>query len=284
MGYVNEYDRITGIAPGSLTETIYAGAGAGTGKTRALVNRIVSLLLDQSCMAENIVAITFTLSAASELRQRVREELENRLEQARNNSNVEDQQKFAQILTTIDRAFIGTIHSFAHSFLIERPIDVGLPPVFELMDEIQSVERFQQEWDEWLDSALDNSEFSQAFMTAQTLGLVSPFKKLRMLADEFHADFDLVQQKGKLTFSEKTASVEKSLRAIKSKFACAMDKRVICDNEQNAMAKALDTNISSALSLINDALEDGPDEDQLNVLSQLDTYAPSGFKPGQTIT
>ena len=281
MSHASEYDRITGVAPGSLAQTIYAGAGAGTGKTRALVNRIVSLLLDQSCMPENIVAITFTLSAASELRQRVREELENRLGQARNNSNVEDQQKFAQILATIDRAFIGTIHSFAHNLLIERPIDVGLPPVFELMDEIQSVERFQQEWDEWLDSVLDNPEFSQAFMTAQTLGLVSPFKKLRMLADEFHADFDLVQRQGRLTFSEKTASVEKSLRAIKSKFACAMDKRGICANDQNAMAKALDTKISSALSLIDDALQDGPGEDQLSVLTQLKTYAPSRFKPEQ---
>ena len=281
MGHANEYDRITGIAPGSLAQTIYAGAGAGTGKTAALVNRIVSLLIDQSCMPENIVAITFTVTAASELRQRVREELETRLEEARNNSNVEDQQKFAQILTNIDRAFIGTIHSFAHSLLTERPIDVDLPPVFELMDEIQSIERFQQEWDEWLESVLDNSEFSQAFMTAQTLGVVSPFKNLRKIADEFHADFDLVRRKGKLTFSGKTASVEKSLRAIKSKFACAMDKRDICKNDQNAMAKALDTDVFLALSLINDALEDGPDEDQLNVLSQLDTYAPSGFKPGQ---
>ena len=280
MGPANEYDRITGVAPGSLAQTIYAGAGAGTGKTRALVNRIVSLLINQSCMPENIVAITFTITAASELRQRVREELENRLEQARNNSNVEDQQQYTQILANIDRAFIGTIHSFAHSLLIERPIDVGLPPVFELMDEIQSVERFQREWDEWLESVLDNSEFSQAFMTAQTLGLVSPFKNLRMLADEFHVDFDLVQRKGKLAFSEKTASVEKSLRAIKSKFASAMDKRDCCENDQNAMANALDTNISSALLLIDDVLEDGPEEDQLNVLSQLKTYAPRGYKPG----
>jgi ATP-dependent exoDNAse (exonuclease V) beta subunit len=280
MGHANEYDRITGVAPGSLAQTIYAGAGAGTGKTRALVNRIVSLLLDQSCMPENIVAITFTVAAASELRQRVREELENRLEQARNNSNVEDQQKFAQILATIDRAFIGTIHSFAHSLLTERPIDVGLPPVFELMDEIQSIERFQQEWDEWLESVLDNSEFSQAFMTAQTLGVVSPFKNLRKIADDFHADFDLVRRKGKLTFSGKTASVEKSLRAIKSKFASAIDKRDYCGNDQNAMAKALDTNISSALLLIDDVLEDASGEDHLNVLSQLKTYAPRGYKPG----
>ena len=100
MGIANEYDRIIGVAPDSLAQTIYAGAGAGTGKTRALVNRIVSLLVDQSCMPENLVAITFTITAASELRQRVREELENRLEQARNNSNVEDQQKFLLDLTS----------------------------------------------------------------------------------------------------------------------------------------------------------------------------------------
>ena len=40
-----EYERITGAASGSLDETLYVDAGAGTGKTRALVRRIVSLLL-----------------------------------------------------------------------------------------------------------------------------------------------------------------------------------------------------------------------------------------------
>ena len=37
-------DRIVGTAAGSLGETIYAGAGAGTGKTQALVERIANLV------------------------------------------------------------------------------------------------------------------------------------------------------------------------------------------------------------------------------------------------
>ncbi|MCH8139309.1 MAG: UvrD-helicase domain-containing protein [Proteobacteria bacterium] len=71
------------MADGSLTETIYAGAGAGTGKTQALVERIANLVTRGGVRPENIAAITFTVAAASELRQRVREELEKRLEQAR---------------------------------------------------------------------------------------------------------------------------------------------------------------------------------------------------------
>ena len=75
-------DRIVGTAAGSLDETIYAGAGAGTGKTQALVERIANLVTMGGVKPENIAAITFTVAAASELRQRVRQQLEERLDEA----------------------------------------------------------------------------------------------------------------------------------------------------------------------------------------------------------
>ena len=71
-------DHIVGSVRGSLARTIYAGAGAGTGKTQALVERIANLIINADVRPENIAAVTFTNAAASELRQRVREELERR--------------------------------------------------------------------------------------------------------------------------------------------------------------------------------------------------------------
>ena len=109
-------DRIVGIADGSLAETIYAGAGAGTGKSQALVERIANLVTRGGVKPENIAAITFTVAAASELRQRVREELEKRLERARK-KGTDDESKLASALDSLDAAFIGTIHSFAQSLL-----------------------------------------------------------------------------------------------------------------------------------------------------------------------
>ena len=58
-----------------LNETLFVEAGAGSGKTSALVDRIVALVLDGLPM-ERIAAITFTDRAATELRDRVRHSLE----------------------------------------------------------------------------------------------------------------------------------------------------------------------------------------------------------------
>ena len=56
-------------------QDIVVTAGAGTGKTRTLVARYLSLLADKVPMRE-IVAITFTKKAAREMRNRIREEVD----------------------------------------------------------------------------------------------------------------------------------------------------------------------------------------------------------------
>ena len=55
-----ERDRIAG----DLATTLFVEAGAGTGKTRALVDRIVSLVIS-GIPVEHIAAITFTDRAAT---------------------------------------------------------------------------------------------------------------------------------------------------------------------------------------------------------------------------
>ena len=112
-------DRIVGTTADSLGATIYAGAGAGTGKTQALVERIANLVTFGGVKPENIAAITFTVAAASELRQRVRQQLEERLEAARTGVDTDASQALSSALSSLDSAFIGTIHSFAQSLLRE---------------------------------------------------------------------------------------------------------------------------------------------------------------------
>src|SRR5215218_8717516 len=67
---------------GDLDATFFVEAGAGTGKTRTLVDRIVNLVLRGRVRMERLAAITFTDAAAAELRDRVREGLERAAEHA----------------------------------------------------------------------------------------------------------------------------------------------------------------------------------------------------------
>ena len=64
------------ITTEGLDELLFVEAGAGTGKTKQLVDRVVALVLDRGVPMREIAAITFTEAAASELRARIREAFE----------------------------------------------------------------------------------------------------------------------------------------------------------------------------------------------------------------
>ena len=103
-------------------------AGAGSGKTSALVGRMVALIRTGTVAVHEIAAVTFTRKAAGELRQRFQEELE------RNRSTPErtpdDLSKLDRALQDIDQAFMGTIHAFCARLLRERPLEAGVDPAF----------------------------------------------------------------------------------------------------------------------------------------------------------
>ena len=67
-----ERDRLVS----ELERTFFVEAGAGTGKTAAVVSAIVARVAAGRLAMERLVAITFTIAAAGELRVRIREELE----------------------------------------------------------------------------------------------------------------------------------------------------------------------------------------------------------------
>jgi ATP-dependent helicase/nuclease subunit A len=106
-------------------------AGAGTGKTRTLVGRYLSLL-DERVPLRKIVAITFTLRAAREIRNRVREEVRRFLE-----TEPEQQESWREAYDGLDAARIGTIHSLCAEILRRHPVEAGLDPRFAMLEEGQ---------------------------------------------------------------------------------------------------------------------------------------------------
>ena len=172
----------------SLDETLFVEAGAGTGKTEALVGRIVTLITEGYARIGNIAAITFTDLAAAELKERVR---------ARLNSVVNDiaqpaanRHRCRDAIRGFDSASIQTLHSFARQLLRERPLDVGLPPSFEVIEAIESDINFQQRWQKWLDEVLDSEELSPTLARAISLGL--GVDQLRSVAVSFYRNLDLL--------------------------------------------------------------------------------------------
>ena len=111
-------------------------AGAGSGKTRVLVERYLRLLEgagDTDPFAA-ILAVTFTEKAAREMRERVRLTLERR---ARAGAPIERARQAAR-LAAVESARIGTIHSFCATLLRAHPVETGLDPRFAVLDEVEA--------------------------------------------------------------------------------------------------------------------------------------------------
>ncbi|MDP3487041.1 MAG: UvrD-helicase domain-containing protein, partial [Bacillota bacterium] len=130
-----------------LTTTFIVEAGAGSGKTTNLVQRMVSLVSTGTCRIEHLAAITFTRKAAAELKSRFQIKLEKALRVA---TDATEHERLAYTLDNLHLAFLGTIHSFCSRLLRERPVEAGMTPDF---DEIEGLdERLLQEraWQEYL--------------------------------------------------------------------------------------------------------------------------------------
>jgi ATP-dependent exoDNAse (exonuclease V) beta subunit len=176
-------DRITE----ALDDTLFVQAAAGSGKTRALVDRIVQLVATGRAGLEQMAAITFTEKAAAELRDRVRRRLDDLHVQPATDDEVAG--RVAAALDELDGAAIGTLHSFAQRLLTEHPIEAGLPPRIDVLDEVASAVAFDHRWSRFVDRLLADPAVEHALLLA-TAGGVS-LDHLRLVALAFDQNWDL---------------------------------------------------------------------------------------------
>jgi ATP-dependent exoDNAse (exonuclease V) beta subunit len=162
----------------SVDEMLVVEAGAGTGKTRTLVNRIRHLILEAGVPLREIAAITFTEAAAAELRDRVRSDLEGAARDHPDDARIRD------ALAALDDATLTTLHGFAQRILAEHPLEAGLPPRFAVRDDVESAVAFEQGWSDALDRLLDDGAAQPVVIRGIALGL--NLDRLRDIARSLH--------------------------------------------------------------------------------------------------
>ncbi|MBP7777867.1 MAG: UvrD-helicase domain-containing protein [Acidobacteria bacterium] len=134
-----------------LLENLLVEAGAGSGKTQMLAERMAAGVATGAYQVEHMAAVTFTRKAASELRGRFHLALEAALKSAR----AADPARIARLeaaLSNLERFFAGTIHSFCARLLRERPVESGVAPGFSELDEVQDLELRQRVWRDFITS------------------------------------------------------------------------------------------------------------------------------------
>jgi ATP-dependent helicase/nuclease subunit A len=148
---LNAITQITGRRRASNPKvSAWVDASAGTGKTTVLTDRVLRLLLD-GASPDRILCITFTRAAAAEMSNRIIERLGRWA--VRNDAELVQElyeltgerpdaamqtrarQLFAAIVDAPAGFRIQTIHAFCQSVLRRFPLEAGLAPHFDLLDD-----------------------------------------------------------------------------------------------------------------------------------------------------
>ncbi len=131
-------------------------AGAGAGKTYALVQRMAALVRTGACEVDRMAAITFTRKAAGEMR--VRFFLALREAEADPSIHAEERRRIAAALDRIDQCFMGTIHSFCGRLIRTRPIEAGLAPGFQEVEGREEAMLLRETWDRFVQKQYGDGE------------------------------------------------------------------------------------------------------------------------------
>ncbi|HHV26119.1 MAG TPA: UvrD-helicase domain-containing protein [Tissierellia bacterium] len=119
----------------TIDKNVSVNAGAGSGKTKVLVERYLYILengkIGEGKEVDSIVAITFTKKASQEMKERIRDELRNKFSLDK---------KWRRIYRDLERGNISTIHSFCSKILRENPVEANIDPQFKVLEDYKSDE------------------------------------------------------------------------------------------------------------------------------------------------
>lgn len=137
-----------------LDTTLVVEAAAGTGKTSALVGRILSGIISGRVSLANIAAVTFTELAAGELKLRLRSAIEDARQQ--HEGSLEISKYLNKAVEELEEARMGTIHSFCADLLREHPVEARIDPLFEVATEDVTYPLFDMAFERWFEKQLEN--------------------------------------------------------------------------------------------------------------------------------
>ena len=109
---------------------LLVSAGAGSGKTAVLVERIINMVLNEKIDITKILVVTFSNAAATEMKERLINKMYSVLEEEPDNLWLQQQ------IVNVNKANISTIHSFCLSVIKEYYYEIKIDPNFKVANDI----------------------------------------------------------------------------------------------------------------------------------------------------
>ena len=153
---------------------ILVAAAAGSGKTAVLVERILYKIIYQKIDIDQLLIVTFTNAAASEMKERILEAIYQKIEEEPENAHLQKQ------INLIGRASICTIDSFCLDVLKNNFYEIGETPNFRIADNAELELLKQETIEDLFDKKyeIEDKEFIHLLETYTTYSSDEPLKEL----------------------------------------------------------------------------------------------------------
>ena len=159
-------DRLGGRpVSGKFDHVTFISAGAGSGKTYRLTEELQEALVSQSVNPAGVMGTTFTVKAASELKDRVRERL--------------IKNGYPQLAEQMAQALIGTVHSVCERLLKRFAFELGLSPALNVV----SIEDTKSFFNEALDEVMSTEQVHAMNGVAARLSIDNWQADVKAIAD-----------------------------------------------------------------------------------------------------
>ncbi len=136
-------------------------AGAGSGKTAVLTERITRLIAEDKIEADRIVVLTFTKAAASEMKRRIRQSLRLKARES------EDADHLRKQIQKLEKAQISTIHSFCLNLIKKYYFVIDADPSASVLRDAESVILKQEALESLFEDKYESND--EAFLTLSDL-------------------------------------------------------------------------------------------------------------------
>lgn len=143
-------------------ENILVAASAGSGKTTVLIERIMNHLLSHYAQIDQLLVVTFTDSAANEMKERMEARLKTAISQTQ---DADLKRAYLRELNALPSAHIQTLHSFCYQLIQDFFYLQDLNPAFTLIVDPSQIQVIQQKvWEDLIDQLAnpDQNEMSES--------------------------------------------------------------------------------------------------------------------------